>query len=762
MFDVFDANGKKLGVVPASDYEEANDLAEADYPMYSTVKPQDTLKVKPVSVKQDATWVNKARTPAQNPVVESGSGTFNYDFLVDGQKVRSATFQSKPTDVQLKMFALDGGLPSNVKWEQRPAKFSQVKESVDQGETLVSLFPRTAKSVGRGEGGLSQAASGVLDVASLPGRALGAGIDWLAQEDKGVYANVPSMFYTGGDVETPSGAQPRGTLGMLSNEALRDPANMLMLVPGVAEGRFVSGVKSFVPTSKRFTNVADTWEIAPGVTTSLEAKAPTTLGKVATILEKKPNVKLPSYTTPALEGTTLAGTEAINAPSEDRKMSIPGMVVGAVLPAGARAVAPKIKEGAVTSITQDLKLKPTDMRKKFAPELEVLFKNKDIPLTGGTAGILENVSNKLRTLGEQRTEYLKLMESRAKSAVPGTTAPYYDQQRARDIIDGTISGLTVDMDAIRKSALDDVDRLFAEGGMEESTYETLTQTINAKVDDLIRRNPLTREQMAVNAGLQNEAQFGLYREHGLSKAKRIFDEGQAVIKGEKFIPSNKVSMGSGKADNFQPSDPFDTYYLPGGNPDAVALDIATPVGDFLTHYEQSVQDLNPLMPLSLASKRRSLWFDQGAVNNPKTGNLTPDEKRAAELLWGASTKELAKHPRYADYSGQMRQYVPIENALEGRMPALDNRNSISLNPLEWPALAGRSAWRSNPGLRMRYGAGEDLMLPLSITRALGSTQGQNLSDLFSSNTTSGEGVALSANERALVEAIAQTKAKGNK
>lgn len=754
MFDVFDAKGKKIGVVPAGDYEEANDLAETEFPAYSTVKQQDSLGVKPTSTKSDATWTNKSYAPAQMPITESSSGTYNYDFLVDGQKVHSSTFQSKPTDVQLKMFSRELGLPDNVKWEQQPAKFSQVKESVDQGETMVSMFPRTAKSVGRGENFLQQGAAGILDVASLPGRALGAVIDKLAQEDKDIYANVPSMFYTGGDVETPSGTQPRGNLGMLANTALRDPANALMLIPGVAESRLASGVKSMVPASKRATNVAETWEIAPGVTVPLDSKVPTTLGKVANFLEKKPNVNLPTYFTPGAEGATLAGTEAANAGTEDRKVSVPGVVAGALLPSGARAIGPKIKEGAVTSITQDLKLKPSDMRKKFAPELEVLFKNNDIPLTGGTAGILENISARLRDLGEKRTEYLKLMESRAKSAVPETTAPYYEQQHARDIVDGTISGLTVDMDTIRKSALSEVDKLFAEGGMEESTYQNLYTIINNKVDDLVRRNPLTKEQMAVNAGLQNEAQFDLYRKHGLNKAKRIFNEGQAVVSGEKYIPRDQATMGSGRAENFQDLDAFDTYYLPGGDPKAVAMDITTPVNDFLTHYEQSTQDLNPLMPLSLASKRRSLWFDQGAVNNPKTGNLTPDEKRAAELLWGASTEELSKHPRYAEYSGQMRQYVPLENALEGRMPALDNRNSMTLNPIEWPALLGRGMWRSNTGLKTRYALGDSFGRPLSIGRDIISTQGQNGADQFRSKTTSGDKVEGSVNDRALMDALA--------
>lgn len=752
------ADGKIIKRVEAATEVEAYAVAD-DLGMkgkvYDIVPDTMDISAKPVPTRQDASWVNTNFGPAQMPITESPEGTYNYVFTADGQNAGEYSFVNKPTDVQLKMFSREKGMPENARWKEIPMKYNQAKAGTTGnvfGDATISLFPRTANATARGEGAGTKALAGALDVASMPGRAIGWGLDKLSADETADYADVPSMYYTGGETETvPSttGTAPakRSFGGNIVQSIIRDPSNIAMLIPGVAASKAVTGGKAMLPEFLQgLRTVDEAATLGPGL--DFTVKTPTTFGKVVNALEKPRAV--PKYTTPIAEGATNIGTEFAKADVEDREVSPFAIGLGGGLPMALRAGATPIKEGAISSLTQDLKLKPKDLSKRFAPEVETLFKNKDIPIFGGTQGILENVSNKIKLLGEARTKYLQDLETAAKLQIKNTAEPYYGEE-AFDVLHGNIAGLTADISNIRNSALEDVEKLYLEGSLEDDTYNALKEIINRKVDDLGRRNPLPKIQNELNRTLTDYAQQSLVNKYGLEDGKRIFEAAQAVTSGNAYIPAKFATSAPGSYIRANP--------LMSGKPvAAVPDDIAPAVDDFLTHFEQSTIDVSPFVPMSIASKRRSLWFDQGAVNNPKTASMTPDEKRAAEILWGKATQELAKNKRYADYSGQLRDYVPLENALEGRMPALENRNSVPLNPLEWIPAGARGIWRSNIGLRSRYGIGSNLEGNISPFRMLGTSTGENVGEQMDPTMdTEAKDVELSPNDRALLEALMKRK-----
>jgi hypothetical protein len=124
--------------------------------------------------------------------------------------------------------------------------------------------------------------------------------------------------------------------------------------------------------------------------------------------------------------------------------------------------------------------------------------------------------------------------------------------------------------------------------------------------------------------------------------------------------------------------------------------------------ELNVSKVNKnLIPLILASDRRSGWFNQGKVNKGVPKNEA-NEAKAANMLWGEMSQRLAENPTYKAYSGKMAKYVPIEQALERRAGALNNRYSLPIDITALPGGIVRRAWQSNPSLITRYNLGKNV------------------------------------------------------
>lgn len=758
-------DGKTVKKVDASTETEAYAVADDlgfKGKVYDIV-PETSLSAKPNAMPSDASWINTNFGPAQNPITESKDGTYNYEFSADGQSQGEHTFQTKPTDVQLKMFAREQGLPENVRWEQKPERFKQTKASVDASDNAIALFPRTAKSVGRGEGRFDQGVAGALDAASLPFRALGAGIDKLAEEDKGVYADVPSMYYTGGEVETPKGVIGRGNLGYLSNEILRDPTNALMMIPGLGEAKLAEKSPSMlrwlgkarmgkeVPMNSEFANMVG----------GLTKTEPTVLGKVAKGLEARPlfpkvltkTTKVPhtndtgwdivteptklgkavkTYTTPALEGATVAGTELANAPTEDREASLFGAGLGAVLPTGLKALGKPMRKSAVASLISDIKPTGTAMKATYAPEFETLFKNNDIPWTGGTQGILDNVDARLARLNVDRTKYLTDLEKHAVKRVEDTFEPSYGENTF-DVM-AQLEGKTGNLGKIEQGAYDELDNLYLEGGIEKADVDQMKAIIKRKVDDLRGINPLPQRQETIRGNMQQMIQHGLPKfrdDAGNSMDEKVWAEAEAVLSGKKTLAE-------------------------------VSEDVQPEVEAVVTEFPQSKADFTDVMPLSKLSKRRSLWFNQGKINSPANKNMAPNEVDAASRLWTQASKELGKNPLYSQYSGEMAQYVPIENAMEQRMGAINNRKGMPFGLTELPLWALTEGLNSNLGLKARYALGSNLERPFSKTplKPFVTTTGmEGAESADPTMDTEAENVPLFPNDRALLEALLRRQQK---
>lgn len=302
---------------------------------------------------------------------------------------------------------------------------------------------------------------------------------------------------------------------------------------------------------------------------------------------------------PAINAGIQTGGEAVMTGDVLPEMIASNMAVGtgagALLSKIAPSIGGAIKEGAVVSLGQDVKLKPSDQLKKFSPELEVLFKNKDIPLKGGTRAIVENVTRKLDDLKRTRGEYLAKKESE--------TIEQASKTGSNDLIG------TVDLENVRMDALNKIEDLDRKSGLELADKNELIAIVNAKIDDVYRRSPLSE----------------------------FIDEGQ--------------------------------------------------------------------IPLSQAAKRRTLWGEQGDINNPKTSSKTPNEKEVARMLWSGASKELHNDPTFSKSSKQMAEYVPLDNALQGRLPAIENRYGATRGLLGISTIPNR-IWSSNPAIVGRYALGK--------------------------------------------------------
>ena len=347
-----------------------------------------------------------------------------------------------------------------------------------------------------------------------------------------------------------------------------------------------------------------------------------------------------------------------------------------------------MKEGAISNLTKKVKLKPTDLKKRYAPELEVLFENGDIPWFGGVHGIHNNLVDILHNTNKDRTDYLMEMEALARDKAKNLG----DTHGAVSI--DPLEGLTIDSDVMKQNAFDKLNAEDKEGGLELWTKNKRKNLISRKVDDLRRVNPLVGESQAGRTLHNKEVVMDLMNE-GYSEAdivqalKRKKELSDLMTKGE-LTPDEEIRYEQLKEDLFN-------------NPNA-----DLPASVLYSKLGPSPLDVSHKIPLSIASKRRTSWFDQGDINSPRNKDLSSLETQAAGDLWTEASKLLNANPTYQQYSGKMAKYVPLENAIGNRLSILDKNEAFPLDPLKIPLWLFREASRSNPGLKTKYAIGKYL------------------------------------------------------
>ena len=269
-------NGKVTDVVETNSEDEAYSVgSDLGYDVF------DVQEQKQKELPKDATWVNVKIDQSPIQPIQESEGSFNYEFSSPSGKIGTFTFQSRPSEKQLVAFAKEKGMPDKVSWHQTPATYAQVKESVDSnfGDNAIALFPRTAKSVGRGESGLNQSIAAGLDIATIPGRSIGAALDKglsFFNDKYKSYAKTPSMFYTGGDIDPTPDVEERSLFGKFGQEIIRDPTNIVIPLAEVSKLGKLSNV-----ASKSLSNVASKSNAGRFIKTVNNAKSPIIEGSVS-------------------------------------------------------------------------------------------------------------------------------------------------------------------------------------------------------------------------------------------------------------------------------------------------------------------------------------------------------------------------------------------------------------------------------------------------------------------------------------------------
>lgn len=386
-----------------------------------------------------------------------------------------------------------------------------------------------------------------------------------------------------------------------------------------------------------------------------------------------------AVTTPDMTGTDIGASEVLGVGG-----NLAASKFGKMLGGG-------LKSAAVNTLRQDIKLNPRETTKvKFKPDIEVLFKNKDIPWTGGLQGIVTAIDNKLSEVGKIRNEYLAKMQENAI----GEASARGKFGRGAQISPSDLDKYSVDLDKVRDKAYADIDEQVKLRKVEPEELIALRKVVDKKIQDL--------KDLDIYKPFVQEAMDQADR----ATASKYFNKFAPVSKRQPLSPEAKlgridpnVTQAVARPNEMAPS------------PEAVArleqMGKDNTIRQGIVNENLNTSKYLPLIDMSL---KRTDWLNRGKVNKALLPKVDQTEVSAYNTLWGAATDQLAQHPEYVKASGVMRDYLPLEKAIADRSQAIGNRYSWPTGLTNIPLWAARTATQSNPALKLMYGGGDQLLL----------------------------------------------------
>lgn len=382
------------------------------------------------------------------------------------------------------------------------------------------------------------------------------------------------------------------------------------------------------------------------------------------------------------EGAGNIAGEVARAEVEDREFSPMAAMVGGVLPTVFQKAGRPVQEAAFRGAEKRLKFKPTDQGKRFSPEVENLFKHDLITWTGGAEGIYNELSGRLSQLGRKRAEIAGEMSEQARLKGAGKTA---EELREAELF-------TVELSELQSKAVEEVDRLRAKGKLTKQEAGSIKGVIQAEIDDL--------SELAV---------FGITPSmERLNNLVMGIDAGRYVDDTGKW---NDVGLNAAEDAIGIPADELQRL-----NP-AQLVEVINQTGGIEGFAEFMASEnlmKKSALPVEQFLGRRSMWFEKGNVNDPRSlQDLTRAERMGTGMLWESSSPYAYSFDEIAPLSAEMRDLVALEKALGGRLPALQNKwlmPGLGSVPVE-AMRQGRNLLVSNPALKAEYGLGKMLQEP---------------------------------------------------
>lgn len=564
----------------------------------------------------------------------------------------------------------------------RYPRLEQDQLATPQGQTAWG----EPKSVGTAVGeGISAAPKAALDLLSMAGRGVGAAVDATLNDnaEQGWGENYrQSLGNTGGfgAENAPPSGQDRSTLGNFVQAVVRDPLTVLPLGK-VAEVPMLAGMAKDVGTlaqraipggrklataaiRKGRTEALQSGRAAQSQAAAAESYAKAFDAAIAAGASKEVAAVEATRAARALESSGDAGkivaaserAKSLSVPAEETYTGLSSGVLG-----GVRKLAPEAGNYAVQGAVG-----------AGAEGTRQAMEGDDVSVAPIVAGgiapfFLGGLGSAFKEAGRD------LLRGRLKFTPRDQSARFSED--AGTLLDEGLVPVTGGANgtlARVQQRLQEVNRV--RGGAMDATDKARTEAL-AELGSLSPASVGPRESVR-DVIRANSADFAQLYDNALAK---IVEKGRS---GE-FSPTETAKMVA----------ELDRQYAE------------------LAAYANGEEGLGSALALQ---KRGNAWFDEGSVNASQSNA----EKRAAQpqvarALWESSRPVMEAVPTlgeaYKATSAQYRKLLPLETALERKLPAVGNRSMLELGG---PGSAGPlEPFRSNPSVRSIYGIGSSLSNP---------------------------------------------------
>jgi len=403
------------------------------------------------------------------------------------------------------------------------------------------------------------------------------------------------------------------------------------------------------------------------------AKYAKTAPKLAEKASKYANIA--KYTEPVVNAAIQTGGEMAQGKLEPTVgNAIVAGGVGTVAGTGASLVAPKIskylKEGAVSSLGKKLGLKPSSQAYPQGTDVEMLFVDKQIPVTGGREGIYNQLASTVKGVGEERDVILGEMRDKYNKMLEGYNKQLAQHEALYPNLTDEQAGAVTDLELINKG---------------KKPSHIISSDDLARTEELA--SPFT--EWRAKTPIEPADEFTLAPAGKLyENAVRIYNEATA---GRALTADEKAKI------------------------------LATIKKEIIDFEDPSTGRAT----LTDLIKRRQQWADKGKVGTKAYDELTSTQAKAYALLSQAGSSTLNAIPDVAKQNKKFARYLPTLQAMEEKIPAWTNQRSrISDIPVRF--------WESNPALLARYGAGEATPTALEVAKsfAIPSVASYNPSDRY--------------------------------